>query len=269
MLSMRYMHTRQWGLAVCLAALCVPARAERLVVAAFEYPPIYQNEAEKGSAGDLVVAAFKAAGIEAELKFLPVNRMVSMVASGENACGIGGAVLFENPEVAPKVVVGPPVQYVLQTFMYDTRRYPQGIRFSRLADMADYRIGVLNSSGIMHYLQRETSLKIEANRTHEGSARQLQLQRLDVWAVVDLTGLMTMKTLFPQESRFYRTTAPFNRGDVSLVCARARDGQGRYMRDFRSGLDRIKKDGTYMQIMAKYYGGAGRINRDALPDDLK
>ncbi|MBK9393368.1 MAG: hypothetical protein IPN40_05530 [Uliginosibacterium sp.] len=44
---------------------------------------------------------------------------------------------------------------------------------------------------------------------------------------------------------------------------------GRVVRDFRSGLDRIKKDGTYMQIMAKYYGGAGRINRDALPDDLK
>jgi ABC-type amino acid transport substrate-binding protein len=31
----------------------------------------------------------------------------------------------------------------------------------------------------------------------------------------------------------------------------------------------IKKDGTYMKIMAKYYGGADAINKDALTDDMK
>lgn len=242
---------------------------EKFVVAAFEYPPIYQNAKDKGLSGDIAVAAFNAAGIDADLKFVPVARMIASVANGQVVCGIGGAVLFESPEIAQKVTVGSVLQYVSQTFLYDQRKFPAGIPFTALDQLANYKIGVLYSSGIMKLLEKTHGLQLDTNTTHIGSAKQLQVGRIDAWAIVDLTGHMVMAELLPNEAHHYKNTPAFHRGDVSLVCSRERDAGGGYQIKFREGLATIKKNGTYMKIMAKYYGGKERINPDSLPEDMK
>ena len=45
--------------------------------------------------------------------------------------------------------------------------------------------------------------------------------------------------------------------------------EDKYGRKFRAGLASIKKNGTYMRIMAKYYGGAAKINKGSLPADMR
>lgn len=252
----------------------VSAAEERIDVVAFEYPPIYQKDTDGdqgglGLSGDIVVAAFKAAQINVEVRFLPVLRMVQAVSDGQAVCGIGGTVLFSSPEVAPNVTVSSVVQYVTQTFMYDQRRYPEGITYGVIGDMAGYAIGVLRGSGIMRFLEMTPSLHLIGNNIHEGSARQLELGRIDAWAIVDLTGMMYMRKLFPDEVTHFRFTQPFNSGDVSLVCSKMRDPDNRYGTRFREGLAAIKANGTYMQLMAKYYGGEAAINRDSLPEDMR
>lgn len=255
---------------VLLAAFGVTLFAnEKIIVAAFEYPPIYQDEAEKGLSGDLVVAAFKAVNIDVDLEFFPVARMVYAVADGQAVCGIGGALLFEARDVAQAVTVSTIVNYVTQVFMYDSRKFPAGFSFKRLDDMAKYSIGVLNASGIMKFLEKDKNLKLEPNSGHESTAKQLHLGRIDAWAIVDLTGMMYMKKLFPAEAGNYKYTRYFNRGDVSLVFSKKMDPDNKYNAKFKEGLAIIKKDGTYMKIVAKYYGGRDSINREALADDMK
>lgn len=245
------------------------AANERIVVAAFEYPPIYQNGPDKGLSGDIVVAAFKAVDIDVDLRFFPVQRMVQTVSDGQAVCGIGGAVLFSSPEVAPKVTVSSVVQYVTQTFMYDARRYPAGIAYTDIGDMNGYGIGVLRGSGIMRFLEVTPSLHLIPNNVHEGSAKQLAMGRIDVWAIVDLTGMMFMRNIYPDEAANFRFTQPFNRGDVSVVFSKAMDPDNQYNDRFRRGLAAIKANGTYMQLMAKYYGSEAAINRDSLADDMR
>ena len=260
---------RLWMAIVCLA-LGAPASGalERITIAAFEYPPIYQNAENKGLSGELVVEAFKAAGIEVELRFYPVARMILNVADGKEVCGIGGSVLFEAPEIASEVRISEVVQYVSQGFLYDSRKHPLGLRFESLQDLKLYRIGVLYSSGIMKFLEKE-KLKLEPSTNHKSAALQLQAGNVDLWAIVDLTGLMVMRELFPKEVGFYRNTRPFNRGDVSLICSKKRDPQQHYGVKFKKGLTAIKRNGTYLKIMAKYYGSPALINKEALPDDMR
>lgn len=245
------------------------AANETIVVAAFEYPPIYQNGSDKGLAGDLVVAAFKAANIDVEMKFFPVQRMVQMVSDGQAVCGIGGTVLFSSPEVASKVTVSSVVQYVTQTFMYDARRYPDGITYSDIGDMTGYGIGVLRGSGIMRFLEMTRNLHLIPNNVHEGSAKQLLLGRVDLWAIVDLTGIMFMRKINPDEAANFRFTQPFNRGDVSVVFSKKMDPDNKYNDRFRQGLAAIKANGTYMRLMSKYYGSESAINPDSLADDMR
>ncbi len=256
-------------LAFCFFGITIVRAADRIVVAAFEYPPIYQDTADKGLSGDIVVAAFNAVGIDVDLVFLPVNRMVRAVNSGDAVCGIGGAILFADPAVSANVTVAAPVQYVVQTFLYDARKYPQGIAWKNLADLSGYRIGALGGSGIAKFLGDARGLTLDLNTVHDGSAKQLHAGRVDLWAIVDLTGIMYMRRLFPEEASNYRYTAPFNRGDVSVVFSRRRDPSGAYLAKFREGLAVIKRNGAYLRIMEKYYGGRSAINRAALTDDMR
>lgn len=245
------------------------AANDKIVVAAFAYPPIYQNAVDKGLAGDLVAAAFEAVGIDTEFQFFPPARMVTTVADGKATCGIGGAALFAAPEVASKVTVSSIVQYVSQVFLYNSKKYPSGLSYTNLAELAKYNIGVLFSSGIHKFLTNTKELKLDTNPSHDGTAKQLQLGRIDLWAIVDLTGIMYMTKLFPAEVADYKYTKPFNRGDVSVVFSKAMDPNDSYNTKFKQGLAAIKKNGTYMKIMIKYYGSAANINKDALTDDMK
>jgi len=256
------------GLLLCVVAGTAYAE-DQVTVAAFEYPPIYQNDKDKGLSGDLVAESFKAVGINAEFSFYPVKRMVQMVSTGQAVCGIGAAAFFDSPEVKPNVTVVAPLNYVSQVLFYNVKKYPQGIKFDSLADLADYHIGVLEGSGIKLFLAKEPSLKLETNNIHEGSAQQMQLGRIDLWAIVDLTGLMYMKKLFPNETADYRYSKAFNIGDVSVACSNKLDPKGTYAAKFKEGLATIKKNGIYMQIMAKYYGGKEKINKETLIDDMK
>ena len=112
-------------------------------------------------------------------------------------------------------------------------------------------------------------MKLDGNTSHDGTARQLQTGRLDLWGVVDLTGLMYMKRLFPAESDNYKYSKAFNKGDVSLVFSRKFANYKVYDDKFKEGLAVIKKNGKYMQIFEKYYGSKDGINKDSLPDDMK
>jgi len=238
-------------------------------VAAFEYPPLYQNAADPGLSCEIVVEAFKAAGLEAQVRFYPVSRMVQMVITGEAMCGIGGRILFAEDSAQVAVEFGSIINYVSQGFLYDERVVTAPIDDRALGDLKGYRIGVLAGSGIMRFLEGTPGLHLVTNLEHEGTAMQLHSRRVDLWAIVDLTGLMYVKQLFPDEVPFYRFTKPFHNGDVSVVFSKISDPAGNYRQDFERGLTMIKKNGTYMEILAKYYKGFGKINRNALALDMR
>jgi len=138
-----------------------------------------------------------------------------------------------------------------------------------LEQLSNYRIGVLFSSGINKLLEKSKNLKLETNPTHDGTAQQLQMGRVDLWAIVDITGLWYMKTQFPAEAKLYKYSKAFNRGDISVVFSKKRDPDNAYCNKFLKGLAIIKKNGTYMKTMAQYYGGVNKINQEALVDDMR
>lgn len=242
---------------------------DSLKVAAFEYPQIYQNTADRGIALDIVYAAFNAAGIKVEFEFFPVARMISNVVNGTMICGIGGTVLFDGTAERSEVYILDTIQYVLQVFLYDSRKHPEDITFDKLSDMKDYRIGALFASGINKYLEREKLLRLELNTTHDGSVKQLEMGRIDLWAIVDITGMWYINKYFPTEITYFKYTRPFMRGDICAVFSKKLDPDSLYGKAFKQGLTSIKTNGTYLKIMAKYYGGNEKISREALTNDLQ
>ena len=255
-------------LALFLLPPAAPGR-ESVVVGAFEYPPIYQDSPDPGLACEIVLAAFDAAGMDARLEFLPVLRMIQTLAKGNLPCAIGGEVLFREDHVRTAVSLSAPFMFVLQTFIFDSARFPDGIPYSSLADLRHLRIGVLNGSGVMRYLSEPAVLSLDKNVSHEGSAKQLLSGRIDLWGIVDLTGFLFLRNLFPDDASRFSAAKPFNRGDISLAVSNLADPDARLLRAFETGLAAIKANGKYLEIMAKYYGSPSKINPEALSDDIK
>lgn len=255
-----------------LALLLLPRPApgrESVVVGAFEYPPVYQDAPNPGLACEIVLAAFDAADVDARLEFLPVLRMIQSLAKGNVPCAIGGEVLFREDHVRPAVSLSAPFMFVLQTFIFDSSRFPDGVAYSSLEDLRHLRIGVLNGSGVMRYLSEPAVLSLDKNVSHEGSAKQLRSGRIDLWGIVDLTGMLFLQTLFPDEASRFSAAKPFNRGDISLAVSNLADPDAHLLRAFETGLAAIKANGKYLDIMAKYYGSPSKINPEALSDDVK
>jgi len=246
------------------------AWAETIEIQAFEYPPYYVNaEIDGGLSCEIVMEAFRAAGIDSNIEFFPVRRMIERATSESIVCSIGGEILFEELVRRDAVTLSKPIQYVVQSFMYDTRRFPRGIDYANLRDMSAYRIGVLDGSGIMRFLQGTPGLRLITNTIHDGLAKQLESGRFDTWAVTDLTGMMYIKKYFPDEAKYYAFTKAYNLGDISVAFNRENGKADYYQRKFTEGLEAIKKNGTYMGLMAKYYGSVEAINPAALADDMR
>lgn len=255
------------SLSIYLFASGSLATVPALEVLAFEYPPIYHAGEPAGLACELATAAFAAADIAVSFRFLPVNRMIQSLARGDAVCALGGAVLFKEEAVASRVRVSKPLHYVLQVFLYDVREFPQGLEWTSPGDLANYRIGVLEGSGIHRFLRNFGPLSFELNSIHSGSARQLQAGRVDLWAIVDLTGRMYMEELFPEEAAKYHTSRHYERGDVSVVFSRERDPWQVFEGAFLAGLAEIKRNRTYEKIFDAYYDGD--IPPQAMSDDMR
>lgn len=270
--------SRLLGCALLTLALIFPSLAQgapairettKITIATYDYPPLLEDRADKGLTGDLVVAAFKAAGMDAELRFYPVARMADRVSQDQVVGAVGAIEIFQAPEVRRSIRSMEMIHYVPTVFFYDDRKYPEGITFKTLDDMQKYRIGALNASGVFRFLTLAGGLTLEPAVANESSAQQLALRRIDLWAASDLAGQATLQTLFPGEITHYPHTRAFNVGEIFVAFSRKLDPDGEIGRRFRSGLATIKADGTYMNIMAKYYGGKSRINAEALPQDMR
>ncbi|MCD1654861.1 transporter substrate-binding domain-containing protein [Treponema zuelzerae] len=240
-----------------------------LTLLAFEYPPIYQNEENPGVACEIALAAFKEADIEAVLSFLPVKRMIASLSAGEAHAAIGGRILFKHELTSGTVAPSNTIMHVLQTFIYDTRRFPEGLNYSSLTELSPYRIGVLNGSGIMEFLKKESALTLIPNTIHEGSARQLYHGWIDLWAIVDLTGLAYIRNLYPAENKSFKAySLPYEIGDITVFFSAKQDPEGILNASFTEGFKKILSNGTYLKILQSYYGETSSIPEEALAPEL-
>lgn len=242
---------------------------ESLSILSFEYPPIYQNSFRKGLACDLVIEAYKSVGIDVNIIFYPVQRMISQIYKNDNVCCIGGTILFTDKDKNVDLLFSDPFMYVVQTFIYDSKKYKTGISYNSLNDLQNYRIGVLNASGIMKFLQQNSELELIPNNIHIGSAKQLVYNFIDLWAIVDLTGLYYLKEIEKEKSSLFKTTTPYKFGDISVVFSKNHDRGLYYYKKYIEGMRKIKDNGKYMEIMAFYYGSYDKINKNALAYDMR
>lgn len=256
----------------CLVSIAVtfvgmPAFAQNVVtVCSADYQPYTKSDVGDGIFQEIVSAAYKAEGLAVSWEALPAVRCNEMATSGsvsgdftsvKTFADKGDLVVFESPAAINIDIVA----------FYDSRKMPNGLAFDSIKDLGKYKIGLLAGTGSVAVFSK-AGVGFDTISTTESMVRMLNAGRLDVIVVADLVGLYNFKKYVPESANAFKFKSVYNSPIDLGFSTKAPDYKSQFDK-YQQGIKIIKKNGTYMSIFSKYYGGASNINRNSLAEDMK
>jgi len=223
-----------------LGPFAPPASAETIRLASLDWPPYIGPElAEQGYAAAVVREAYRREGIEISLDFLPWQRVLASVASGEVH---GYFPEYDSPRLQSSYLVSSPFPGGRLGFF---SLFGRNIAWKNLRDLASYRIAVVRGYINTEEFDAAHYLKKEFTSTDLSSIRMLAAGRVDLAVMDENVGRYLMASLRPSEQRgldFLKKTL----GEKTLhVCfARGRSDSERLREAFDRGIASMIEDGT-------------------------
>ncbi|SMF35704.1 substrate-binding periplasmic protein [Desulfovibrio gilichinskyi] len=245
----------------CFNAFPSPA----IRISSVVYPPITSEKVLTGLGYgmciDIVTEAFKAVSVGVDYDLLPMSRNVwSIIRLNDDAC-LGTMGWFRKAE-AEKLVDY--VDVVNLNFMgfYRKSSFPGGVSFNYLDELKDYRFGSVRGSGSQKTLEA-AKLKVDFAHDIRLVFLKLNARRTDFAVAFRVTGNYLIKKLFPNNVADYAyMEKPLLKAPISLIFLK---DKVKLKKRFLDGLKIIAKNGTYHNILVRYYGDAG-IPDGTIPD---
>jgi polar amino acid transport system substrate-binding protein len=256
----------------CLACILtavagVPALAQSTVaVCSVDYQPYTKSDQGEGIWAELVGAAFKTAGVTASWEVLPSARCNDMARKGSILAAFNSVKTFEADK--DLVVFESPTMFNIDMVaFYDARKQPKGLEFDTIKDLGKYKVGLLQGTGSMAVFTN-AGVPFQPIPSIESMVKMLDAGRLDVIVLGDLVGLYNFKKYVPESVEAFKYKSVYS-SPVDLGFSTKAPGYKELFDKYQQGMKTIKKNGTYMSIFAKYYGGDAKVNRNSLAVDMK
>ena len=218
-----------------------------------EYPPLFQKEKMPGKgfgiARDLATEAFIASGYDVIYQILPIGRCIKMF--NQYVANVGAINWFRNAQMMDSVLYSN-VTHSKFVLFYKKNKFPKGISFSKIEDLKKYgRIGNVRRSSTTKIVQK-AGLKIDWADSLECNFKKLNGNRFDVAISIQLSGWATLENLYPNRlNEFDCCKKPIFEIPISVTFPK--ENKAIYDQ-FMQGLIAIANNGTYREILEKYYG---------------
>jgi len=228
------------------------AHAQEITIVTENYPPFHyeENGIVVGQGTETVQAVLDVLSIKARIEIYPWVRAYQMALNNRNTLIYGIARTPQRENLFKWIGVSSPVRYCL--FALTSRN---DIHVNTLIDAKQYKIGTVRDDIIELYLIEngfQIRKDIEPNSSYEANFKKLINQRVDLWGVVDLTAHYLV-----QSNQYPKNIIK------EVYCLKEISTEGAYMAfskntpealvdQFRQALKKIREDGTYDKILAKY-----------------
>lgn len=215
---------------------------EKILLASAEWEPyISETRAGHGKFSEIVTAVFKEMGMTTEFIFAPWKRVEALVKNGEAFAGIPYSYTEERSKTADYSL---PIMNSSYVFFYNKKAYPNGISYSKLEDLAHYRI-----NGVTGYwyesMFAKAKLNMEYVTTDEQGIVKLYFNRVDLAATDSLVGWALIKKLYPHEvSQFAMIEKPFATQNLHLMISKKYPNAKTITQKFNATFERMKAQKT-------------------------
>jgi len=232
----------------------------------FAYPPFFSEtmiaDLGNGYWRDIVEEGFKEAGLETEVVFKPLMRARGEFLAGKHPILLGSK--LPPTETQDSLLIG----YYQVFFNYFKSHHPNGIHFKTLTDLKPYRIGVIRGTPVASGLQK-ADLVLDDTSSNDSLAKKLYAKRIDIWPSTFLSARYMINKYNPEAViDFTRNDTPFFTGTIELVYMKNDERTKEIVNQFSNGLEKMKKNGSYMRHIKKYWGKE-EVPKGILLEDMR
>ncbi len=159
-----------------------PARALQLMTE--ELPPysFLEGNQPKGLSIDIIKLLFKRAGIQFEIRIVPLKRALATVANSSDAC------VFPLERTQAREVLYTWISPLLITRTGFYTKSDSRLVIRSLKDAQNLSVGIYAGSALHEYLSTFDFTGLQVAREELLNARKLQANRIDLWATDSVSG---------------------------------------------------------------------------------
>ncbi|WP_432737758.1 substrate-binding periplasmic protein [Maridesulfovibrio sp. FT414] len=234
----------------CVLAILISsvAYAETITAAADPWVPfINPDSPTQGLSMEIVTAAFKTQGYDVKLEIVPWVR-------AENGVKEGSYDILPNTWMTDKRKA-----YLKYSAPYATnqikfiKRKGDSFEYNGLSSLAGKTVGIVSGYGYSSDFMNDSGFVREPTTELITNIKKLIAERIDL-AISD--EIVAKATISQSNSAFLDkiefTKNAMSQNDLHVTCGLANPRHSEIIDAFNKGLEAIKADGTYQQIMAKY-----------------
>ena len=225
------------------------ASGQTLTLATLNWEPFYsENLPEEGFFTALSREAFKRAGYDLKVEFIPWKRALEMAKKGKYD-GILGA--YHNKDRETYFIFPDPVAHNEEVFL---QKKGKGISFQSFDDLKPYTIGGLNGGAPIKELT-EKGFKTEGVSKDIQTVKKLHAGRIDlmIWGKQNFYfALRNMADYKPYQNAFEILEPPFKSYGLYCPISKTRADAREIVDKFNAALKAMKSDGTYDDILIRF-----------------
>lgn len=236
-------------IALTLISVSGTAYSNTIHLATVDWPPIYGKDLpENGYFAALTREAFKRAGYELKIDFVPWKRAVEMASRGKYD-GILGA--YYSDERTRSFYYTDALVRNEEVFVQNKGK---GIAYSELNDLKAYKIGGLRGSAQIKELQ-EKGFKVEETTDDLMSLKKLNAGRIDLMIVGKsflYYSLQNQEDMKKYKGTFEILDPPYKSYELFCPITKKRADGENVVKKFNNALQEMKDDGTYDMILERF-----------------
>ncbi len=237
-----------------MSGLNVFAEEINVKFATGEWAP-YTGEkiAEHGMASEIVTAACKAVGLEAEYEFFPWKRAESVVAGGTHFGTFPykelqereGNFLFSETLFSSSFGIA----------MYKQNKGVSGFKYRTMDDLKNYTVGIVTGTDAIRLPLEKMGGKVEEVPGTEQNLKKLAAGRIDFYIDDKAVIYQALQQGYTpeQKAEFLFSEKDFGeRNDFKIMISLKYPNSKEIMAKINEGLHKIKESGEQKSILAKY-----------------
>jgi len=222
-----------------------------VVLATGEWAPYTSDKMEGyGFFTEIVTAALDESGLKYKYEFYPWKRCENNLSEGKIFA------IFPYMKTAEREKEFNFSENVFAStgkFFYLKSKITKDVVWTKLEDLTPYKIG-----GVLGYWYEkpfnDAGLKVDWVADDESNIKKLYGERCDLIASDELVGWQGIMKLFPGEKdKFATVKKPLNVDELKLMVSRKYPGSDEKLVKFNQGLEKIRSNGKYADILLKKY----------------
>ena len=222
--------------------------ADGVVLEANESPPYWCSDLPGGGLGsELVQAISAAAGVQTEIHYVPLSRMIEDRDNND----LGNPEFYMTHQEFAAII---PIAVSEVSLFYYRPHFQQPPRIDSFGDLKHYIIGVLKGTLIDRRTLQNMGLLFESSYSQASLFKKLKLGRIDLVFEIDLVGQQMIAQLYPgQINDFVRQPLPNTVSPLAIMLDAEYPDAEKIAEQYRKGLRAVIANGQYQRIVEKYY----------------